>query len=82
MREDLTLRIVDRSEVGDRKVLAFTRYPHQAPFSTGDGPLNVRCGSCAFVLLEGAGPTDLGPSGLLIRCPMCRTLNSSPTVLS
>ena len=76
----MRLQEVHPDDVGDRKVLAFSGYPEQQPFSRGTGPLNVLCARCSFVLLEAARRHDLTAGGLLIRCPACGALNSPPPV--
>jgi hypothetical protein len=73
---DLQLEEVDPGEVGDRKILSFSRLPQLRPFSTGTGPLNALCARCSFVLLAGAKPVDLRAPHLLIRCPSCGALNA------
>jgi hypothetical protein len=72
---DVVLAEVDRSDRKGRPVLAFTRYPDLAPFSTGPGDVNLLCGSCRFVLVQGADEDDGSAGRLLIRCPSCGALN-------
>jgi hypothetical protein len=72
---DVVLAEVDRSDLNGRPVLGFTRYPQLAPFSTGPGDVNLLCGGCRFVLVQGAADNDAGGSRLLIRCPACSALN-------
>jgi hypothetical protein len=71
---DVVLAVVDSREVGERPVLGFTCYPELRPFSTGTGALNLLCGECGFVLVEGASGAPGGPL-MLIRCPACGQYN-------
>lgn len=72
---DVVLAEVDRKDLNGRPVLGFTRYPQLAPFSTGTGDVNLLCGSCRFVLVQGAADNDARGAQLLIRCPACGALN-------
>jgi hypothetical protein len=71
---DVALSVVDRREIGDRPVIAFTGYPVLQPFSTGPGELNLLCGTCGFVLVAGTSPAA-GRPRMLIRCPSCGGYN-------
>ena len=75
---DLRLVEVAPADVGDRPVVGFTSFPELAPFSTGDGALDVLCARCSFVLMAGAAPDDVHAGPLLIRCPSCGTVNQPP----
>jgi hypothetical protein len=71
---DVVLSVVERQEIGERPVIGFTGYPELRPFSSGAGELNLLCGVCGFVLVEGATDADGRPL-MLIRCPSCGGYN-------
>jgi len=76
---DVVLAEVGRNDLNGRPVLGFTRYPDLAPFSTGTGNVNLLCGSCRFVLVQGVEEGDSSAGRLLIRCPACGALNEPET---
>ena len=71
---DVVMSVIDRREIRGRPVLGFTSYPEPRPFSTGSGELNLVCGGCGFVLVEGVKRSATYPH-LLIRCPACGDCN-------
>ena len=72
---DIKLKVIPKPKPYTRVVLE-PKLGEVLPVITGNGDLNLLCGNCSAVLVEGINNGQI--RDIIIHCPICRHFNEIP----